>query len=367
MISRLICKNSPAFCALMVVLTVTAQGFAADQSPLESVRPFIGTAEHGHVYPGATVPFGMVQLSPDTRLETWDGCSGYHYSDTSILGFSHTHLSGTGCADLGDIRLTPLSGTISRAGPDGYRCRFSHDDESARPGYYSVVLKDPKIKVELTATAHAGFHRYTFPKDQPAHLVLDLARGIGNQPIEGSVVAEKSTVLSGYRHTHGWANDKTFFFVAEFSRPFDSVSFEMDGKPVAEDVREAKGRRLLAQLDFKDAAEPVLVKVGLSAVSVEAARKNLAAEIPAMDFEGTVPPLPKAGAMSRTKSTSKSRIPLFARPFTRRFTTPVWPPRCSTTSTAVIAGSTIRSTSRIIFRTTPLFRCGTPSAPNTRC
>jgi predicted alpha-1,2-mannosidase len=288
MITRLICKIIPAICEMVVVLTLTVQGFAADQTPLESVRPFIGTAEHGHVYPGATVPFGMVQLSPDTRLKTWDGCSGYHYSDTSLLGFSHTHLSGTGGADLGDIRLTPLSGPVPRAGQDGYSCRFLHNDESARPGFYSVVLQDPKIKVELTATFHAGFHRYTFPKNQMAHLVLDLARGIGNQPIEGSVVAEKNTVLSGYRHTRGWARDKTYFFVAEFLRPFDSVSFEVDGKPVAEDIRQAKGRRVLAQVDFKDAGEPILVKVGLSAVSVEGARKNLAAEIPAMDFDGTV-------------------------------------------------------------------------------
>ncbi len=132
----------------------------------------IGTAEHGHVYPGATVPFGMVQLSPDTRDGTWDGCSGYHYSDTSILGFSHNHLTGTGCADLGNILLMPTVGELKLtpgAQPgEGYRARFSHADETARPGYYSVLLPDYNVKVELTATARAGFHRYTFPATTPA-------------------------------------------------------------------------------------------------------------------------------------------------------------------------------------------------------
>ena len=144
----------------------------------------VGTAEHGHTYPGATVPFGMVQLSPDTRLESWDGCSGYHYSDSAILGFSHTHLSGTGCSDLGDIRFTPLSGKIPKMEKDGYHCRFSHNDEVARPGYYSVTLQDPKIAVELTATPHAGFHKYTFPAGEVARLALDLGRGCQDEPIE---------------------------------------------------------------------------------------------------------------------------------------------------------------------------------------
>ena len=150
--------------AWLAHLSLAAVCVAADPKPVDWVRPMVGTSGHGHTYPGATVPFGMVQLSPDTRLETWDGCSGYHWSDSTILGFSHTHLSGTGCADLGDLRVTPLSGpTDPSQSKFGYACRFSHSDESAKPGYYRVLLQEPKVKVELTATAHAGFHRYTFP------------------------------------------------------------------------------------------------------------------------------------------------------------------------------------------------------------
>ena len=144
------------------------------------VNPFIGTGGHGHTFPGATVPFGMVQLSPDTRLTGWDGCSGYHYSDHIIYGFSHTHLSGTGISDYGDILLMPTTGEIHfDAAPDepdrGYASRFSHQNETAHPGYYSVKLDDDNILVELTATTRVGFHRYTFPKTDRANIILDLA------------------------------------------------------------------------------------------------------------------------------------------------------------------------------------------------
>ncbi len=257
-------------------------------TPFESVRPMVGTAEHGHTYPGATVPFGMVQLSPDTRLESWDGCSGYHYSDSAILGFSHTHLSGTGCSDLGDIRFTPLSGKIPKMEKDGYHCKFSHKDETARPGYYSVTLQDPKIAVELTATPHAGFHKYTFPAGDVARLFLDLGRGCQDEPIESAVNVRTNTVVSGFRRSRGWSSDHTYFFVAQFSRPFDAWTIDVNGKPLAADVRKGKGARVQARFDFKDANEPVLVKIGLSPVSLDGAKKNLAAEIPAWDFDGTV-------------------------------------------------------------------------------
>lgn len=274
--------------ALSVILLGMPTVTAAEPTPVESVRPLIGTGGHGHVYPGATVPFGMVQLSPDTRLDTWDGCSGYHESDKTILGFSHTHLTGTGCADLGDVRVTPLSGKIPDQQVRGYPQAFSHADEKASPGYYGVIFSESKIKAEVTATAHAGLHRYTFPKGKPAHLMFDLGRGIASDPVEGCLTVEKNTVVSGYRHSKGWANDKTFFFVAEFSRPFDTHGFEVDRKMLPEGTAEGKGKWLVGQFNFKDAGQPVLVKIGLSAVSVEAARKNLAAEIPTMNFEGTV-------------------------------------------------------------------------------
>jgi predicted alpha-1,2-mannosidase len=287
MISRTSRVVSSAICGLAVFLT-SACVFAAVPTPAESAKPIVGTDEHGHVYPGATVPFGMVQLSPDTRLDTWDGCSGYHYSDKTILGFSHTHLSGTGCADLGDIRVQPISGTIPEEQQRGFPQAFSHHNEQATPGYYCVTFTKPKIKAEMTATAHAGFHRYTFPKGEVAHLMFDLGRGIASDPVEGKIVVEKNTVISGYRHSHGWANDKTFYFVAEFSRPFDGYGFEVGRKALPADAKEGKGQWLVGRLDFKDAETPVLMKIGISATSVEDARKNLAAEIPAMDFEGTV-------------------------------------------------------------------------------
>ena len=187
----------------------------------------IGTSAHGHTYPGATVPFGMVQLSPDTRLGTWDGCSGYHYSDPAILGFSHTHLTGTGCGDLGDIRVTPLSLSRRPPGRSPTRTATTCDSRTSRKRPARVItacsFDEPKILVELTATAHAGMHRYTFPAGKPGWLVIDLARGINNQPVEGSIVMESKQVISGYRRSKGWAADKTYYFVAEFSQPFDTM------------------------------------------------------------------------------------------------------------------------------------------------
>jgi predicted alpha-1,2-mannosidase len=273
---------------ISLVILAAATVFAADPTPLESAHPLIGTAEHGHVYPGATVPFGMVQLSPDTRLHTWDGCSGYHYSDKAILGFSHTHLSGTGCGDLGDIRVTPISGDVPKSKKDGIHQKFSHDNEQATPGYYSVTFNDPQIKAELTATAHAGFHRYTFPKEKTARLIFDLARGISNDAVEGHLVVEKNTVISGYRRSKGWAKDKTYYFVAEFSRPFDACVFQVNDKELPAGSIEGKDKHVIGTVNFNKATDPVLLKIGISAVSVEGARNNLAVEIPAFDFEGTI-------------------------------------------------------------------------------
>ena len=226
-----ICIVPVAFCSLLALPPACP---AAEPTPLEAAQPIVGTATFGHTYPGATVPFGMVQLSPDTGLTGWEHCSGYHYEDKAILGFSHNHLSGTGCPDLGDIRITPLGPTAPPQNKEGYLCPFSHKDEVARPGYYSVVLQNPKVKVELTATAHAGFHKYSFSGGQPVSLNFDLVRGIANDPagdtLEG-VVAVKNNVLSGYRRSKGWAADKTCYFVAEFSRPFDTVGITADDKP----------------------------------------------------------------------------------------------------------------------------------------
>src|SRR5688572_25047065 len=157
---------------VIIVFVFCAPAFP-QQDLTRYVNPFIGTAGHGHTFPGAIVPYGMVQLSPDTRLTGWDGCSGYHYSDSIIYGFSHTHLSGTGISDYGDILLMPTVGKVFL--DKGHTSRFQHRNETARPGYYSVKLEDNNILVELTATARVGMHRYTFPRTEQATIIIDLA------------------------------------------------------------------------------------------------------------------------------------------------------------------------------------------------
>ena len=267
---------------------IAASAAYSAQSPTDQVNPFIGTAEHGHVYPGATVPFGMVQLSPDTRDNSWDGTSGYHYSDGSIMGFSHNHLTGTGCGDLGNIMLMPTVGdlklTPGNHPGEGYRARFSHQDEVARPGYYSVLLPDYKLKVELTATARAGLHRYTFPATTEGHVIVDLQHGIGNSTTAAQLTIEDNHTASGYRRSEGWGGRKSYYFVMEFSRPFDSAGVAQGDKDV--DDKQTTGKETKGHFDFKTkAGEQILVRVGLSTVSVEGARKNLHAEIPGWNFD----------------------------------------------------------------------------------
>lgn len=258
------------------------------KSPVDYADPLVGTDAHGHVYPGATVPFGMVQLSPDTRDTGWDGCSGYHYSDNSILGFSHNHLTGTGCGDLGNILLMPEVGDVKlvpgEKPGDGYRARFSHDQETAKPGYYEVELPDLKVKVELTATAHAGFHRYTFPASDAAHVIIDLQHGIGNNVTEAALKIEDDHTASGFRRSDGWGGGKVYYFVMEFSKPFESSGVAQADKDVA--GKETNGKETKGHFDFKTTdGEQIEVRVGLSTVSVEGARKNLHAEIPDWNFD----------------------------------------------------------------------------------
>lgn len=260
-------------------------------SPRASVNPLIGTDAHGHTYPGAVVPFGMVQLSPDTPIQGWDGCSGYHYSDSVIQGFSHTHLSGTGCGGLGDILLMPTVGEVHfdpGTPGNGYASRFSHAREVASPGYYRVLLQDPGVIAELTATARCGFQRYTFPASDRAHVVLDLAHGIGNSPVDLTLRVENGTTVSGSRVSDGWGGRRTVYFVMQFSRPFASVGIEQDGQRLADGTHEAHGRSVKAAFDYRTTAgQPILVKVGISATGIEGARRNLAAEIPGWDFAAT--------------------------------------------------------------------------------
>jgi len=241
------------------------------------VNPFIGTGGHGHTFPGAVLPFGMVQLSPDTRGADWDGSSGYHYSDDVIYGFSHTHLSGTGIPDGCDILFMPYLGSPKW---NGYASKFSHSNEKAEPGYYSVKLDDG-ILAELTATPRVGLHRYTFPRSKDAFYILDLVWR--DKLIDSQIKVINNRTIEGYRRSSSWAKDQVVYFVAEFSKPF-SAAFQtapLDSSISNEDIRNKK-----ANFHFNtEDNQQILLKVAISSVSIDGARKNLAAELPGWDFE----------------------------------------------------------------------------------
>ncbi len=256
------------------------------------VKLAIGTGGHGHTYPGATVPFGMVQLSPDTYNEGWDWCSGYHYSDSSIMGFSHTHLSGTGVGDMLDVLLMPGTGPAkitpgTRENPgDGYRSRFSHQDEITEPGYYSVILQDYNIRAELSATERTGIHKYTFPKSDSSHFILDLVHACGKPSILWSELkfVNNHTIVGG-RSVNGWAAGRQIYFAMKFSKPFLSSEIVSENNRLDASIHEAKGTSLKCLFHYRTAAgEVIYVKTGISGVSVEGALKNLETEIPDWDF-----------------------------------------------------------------------------------
>jgi putative alpha-1,2-mannosidase len=291
-------KNFPGevLAGLLILTWITTMSSSAlarqPRDPCDYVNPFIGTGGHGHTYPGATVPFGMVQLSPDTFNHGWDWCSGYHWSDDSMLGFSHTHLSGTGCGDLGDVLFAPTTGAINlvpgtREEPEkGYRSRFSHADEKASPGYYSVLLKTHGIKAELTTTQHVGVHRYTFPQTKEANIIIDLVHGIDDKPIELKLDIVDDQTITGMRRSKGWAQDQYVFFAAKFSKPFRSFGTTEDEKERQTGNRSSQGTKTKGWVTF-DAqdGQPILAKVALSTASVEGALKNLSAETPDWNFD----------------------------------------------------------------------------------
>ena len=277
-------KKTIIFMALAALPTIAfSQPTASATDDLTKfVDPKIGSGEHGHVFVGASVPFGMVQLGPTSIPQTWDWCSGYHDSDSTVIGFSHTHLSGTGIGDLFDITVMPVIGEVTYARgseKDPKSGMWSYGDRSreiARPGYYSVPLSRYGILAEMTATPRTGLHRYTFPASDNAALVFDLENGgCWDRPVKTRIEADGNRRLKGYRFSKGWANDQKVYFVAEFSKPFSS--FTLHGKD------NMYGR---ASFSTKE-GEQVLLKVGISPVSIEAAEKNLRAESPGFDFDGT--------------------------------------------------------------------------------
>jgi predicted alpha-1,2-mannosidase len=255
------------------------------QQPSDLVNPFVGTDGHGHTFPGATAPFGMVQLSPDTRVEGWDACGGYHYSDSTILGFSHTHLSGTGVPDYGDILFLPM---VHRPhfDPVKDRASFSHSSESASAGSYHVVLENDNITVDLTATTRVGIHRYRFPKTDSAFVLIDLRHGLGPDVVIDSWLQKNGTTeISGFRRSRGWARDQHLYFVAQFSLPFANISVT-NSDSIVWNSDKGNGTNIKAALlfDTRDHQE-LMVKVALSSVSVDGARKNLRSEAPGWNFD----------------------------------------------------------------------------------
>ncbi|RNI21867.1 GH92 family glycosyl hydrolase [Rufibacter latericius] len=292
----------------------------AQKPPFDLVRwvnPLIGTHKMGHTYPGATAPFGMVQLSPDTdtipyevngkyNKDVYKYCAGYQYDDPTIVGFSHTHFSGTGHSDLGDFLVMPTTGKLqlnpgTEAQPEtGYRSKFSHNNERAEPAYYSVKLDDHNIQAELTATNRVGMHQYTFPKSDEAHVILDLMHGIYNYEDKNTwtfLRIENDTLVTGYRQTNGWGRTRTVYFAMAFSKPFYQYGNKDYSKAQvykgfwrkfdqSKNFPEMAGKQLRAYFDFKtQEGEKVKIKFALSPVSTEGALANMRAEVPHWDFD----------------------------------------------------------------------------------
>lgn len=275
-------KTILSFATLLASTTLIAQ--ASTEMPTKYVDMTIGTGGHGHVFMGANVPFGMVQLGPTSIPQTWDWCSGYHESDSTVIGFSHTHLEGTGIGDLFDVTVMPVMGevTYSRGTEDDVKSGlWSYAERSkqvATPGYFSVPLTRYGILAELTATTRVGVHRYTFPKGNDAAIVIDLQNGgCWDKTTEAKMVAIGKNRIVGYRYSKGWAKNQRIYFVAEFSKSFKSFTLNGEGN-------------LYGRVDFGKTkkGEQILMKVAISPVSIEGAEANLKAEMPGWDFNATV-------------------------------------------------------------------------------
>ncbi|WP_268225434.1 GH92 family glycosyl hydrolase [Sinomicrobium oceani] len=244
--------------------------------------PFIGTGDHGHTYPGATVPYGMIQLSPDNGTAGWDWCSGYHYTDSIAVGFGHLHLSGTGIGDLADLLFMPVNKevdlSVKIASRDDYpfKSRYTHENETATPGYYQVYLEDHRINAELTTSERTGFHRYTFSENDPQSVVVDLGFAINwDKAVDTRITVEDETTISGYRHSTGWAKNQKLFFVAQFSKPITGHNLYAESKRV-EGAEEVTAAKTSAQLFFDEKTGDTLeVKLSLSSVSIDNARENM--------------------------------------------------------------------------------------------
>ena len=297
--------------ALAVQMAQAQAQDTAAQRAYAAVDPFIGTGGEGHTFPGATLPFGMVQLSPDTRIQArkdaYGWAAGYRHSDDTIVGFSHTHFSGTGHSDLGDVLLMPVSGDakLERGDPDvpgsGYTSRYSHATETAAPGYYAVTLADAGVRAELTASARVGVHRYAFPQGKPAHVIVDLRTSMYDYPgkVQWSRIRVRADgTVTGMRETRGWAPGRQLYFALRFSQPLaghalqdteQNVPYKGFPPPGEKDPAQRaqiEGRQLVARFDFGDRlSAPLVAKLAISPVSEDGAIANLDAEVPGFDFD----------------------------------------------------------------------------------
>ncbi|MDR2956076.1 MAG: GH92 family glycosyl hydrolase [Prevotella sp.] len=302
-------KTTLVFSLLLTAVAVTGQ------EKTSYVDPFIGTVKMGHTFPGACVPHGIVQLSPDTdtipqningvyNTPTYKYCAGYQHDDKTIVGFSHTHFSGTGHSDLGDILIMPVTGKLkfnpgTADNPDsGYRSRYSNNTEKAHPGYYEVVLDDYKVKVQLTATERVGVHKYSFPSGEEQKIILDLVHGIYNydgKVLWASMRVENETLITGYRITNGWARENYTYFAISLSKPIKNYGYVDREKPkyvgfwrkfnLQNNFPEIAGRKIVSHFEFGNDNSPLVIKVALSAVSTQGALKNLEAEAKNKSFE----------------------------------------------------------------------------------
>lgn len=287
-------KRIRVFYAALIILMVCSSCNTREESPVQVVNyvdPLIGSGGHGHVFVGANVPFGAVQVGPNNIYKGWDWCSGYHYSDSLIIGFSQLHLSGTGIGDLADILIMPYTGEarLDKGKQEyphgGYLSTFSHENEIARPGYYSLKM-DNGVEVELAATERVGFHRYRFPVDQKAHIIIDLKEGINDRTTETSLEQRDNYTLLGRRFSSGWAKEQQVFFAIRSSVPLQNLSLFENQDPL--EGIQAEGIAIKGLISFDQAPEKVELKVGISPVSEENALANIEAEIPDWDFDKVV-------------------------------------------------------------------------------
>ncbi|MFD2565952.1 GH92 family glycosyl hydrolase [Pseudotenacibaculum haliotis] len=310
--------SSIVFCIGCNTQKESAEEAVFEKELSEHVNPMIGTSKMGHVFPGATVPFGMVQLSPQTNFEvmfkegkyntkTYEYCAGYQYKDSTIIGFAHTNFSGTGHSDLGDLLVMPTVGKLildpirTKENTKGFYSKFSHDREEAKAGYYKVDLEDYNIKAELTATERVGFHQYTFPKSEESRILLDLVYNVyhhENKNVWTFLRVENDTLVTGYRQTKGWARTKKVFFAISFSKPFKSYGHKKYDQETYdgfyrrfkqdENFPEMAGKNIRAYFNFNTKeGEKIKLKFALSSVSTDGALKNMQAEITDWDFDKT--------------------------------------------------------------------------------